>query len=257
MKVIVAGEDPFVREVGKLCKRHGHDTTMILVEDFISALQSGYILDDLADAEVIIELHNESAAAKHELLMAIGQAVRPDTLILASALATSATQAGGWVPNPERVVGFGILPPLVDVGVVELAGGLLTGDEAMTQAKHFWDQLGYEPVIVGDGSGLIRARIIGCLINEAISALLEGVATIEDIDQAMKLGTNYPFGPLEWADYLGLDTVLGIMRGLYDEWGDDRYRPSPLLKRMVIAGKLGKKSGSGFYEYDGVKKGGA
>jgi 3-hydroxybutyryl-CoA dehydrogenase len=97
---------------------------------------------------------------------------------------------------------------------------------------------------------LVRARIVCCLINEAVTALMEGVASAADIDLAMKLGTNYPHGPLEWADQIGLDTVLGVMQGLFDEWGEDRYRPSPLLRRMVLAGKLGRKSGEGFYRYD-------
>jgi 3-hydroxybutyryl-CoA dehydrogenase len=96
----------------------------------------------------------------------------------------------------------------------------------------------------------VRARTVCCLINEAASALLENVASAEDIDQAMKLGTNYPHGPLAWADHIGLDAVLGVMTGLFEEWGEDRYRPSPLLRRMVLAGRLGKKTGEGFYQYD-------
>ena len=110
--------------------------------------------------------------------------------------------------------------------------------------------LGFDPVLVADGPGLVRARILCCLINEAIGALMEGVAIVEDIDKAMRLGTNYPFGPLAWADQIGLDTVLGVMTGLHKEWGEDRYRPSPLLRRKVLAGHLGKKSGRGFYIYD-------
>lgn len=108
----------------------------------------------------------------------------------------------------------------------------------------------FEPVVVADSAGLVRARIVCCLINEAITALMEGVASAENIDLAMKLGTRYPYGPLEWADLIGLDTVLGVMEGLFLEWGDDRYRPAPLLRRMVAAGRFGKKSGVGFFNYD-------
>lgn len=249
MKVVIAGEVPFVGEVGELSFAAGHDTILFLVEDFISAIQSGYMMDDLADVDVVIELHNESAAAKNELLMQLSNAIPRDALLLTSALAASTTLAASWVPNPARVVGFGVLPPLSKTGAVELASGMLTAPEALQKAVSFWEGLGYTPFHVADGPGLVRARVVCCLMNEAVSALMEGIARAEDIDNAMKLGTNYPLGPLEWADHIGLDTVLGVMRGLFEEWGDDRYRPSPLLKRMVLAGRLGKKSGQGFYRY--------
>lgn len=250
MKVVIAGEIPFVEEVGELCLAAGHDVMMYLVEDFFSAVQSGYLMSEAKGADVAIELHNESAAGKEELLRALGATIPPEALLLTSALATSTTLAAAWVPQPERVVGFGLVPPIPAEGVVELAMGLQTADSHLTRALDFWRGLGQEPVVVADGPGLIRARTICCLINEAASALLEDVASAEDIDQAMKLGTNYPHGPLGWADHIGLDTVLGIMIGLFEEWGEDRYRPSPLLKRMVVAGKLGKKMGEGFYQYN-------
>lgn len=249
MKIIVAGELPFVEDVMTLCVAAGHNTQAFLVEDFLGAMQSGFVLDDVADVEVVIELHNESSAAKQELLLALGEAVPAEALILSSALATSATQAASWVSHPQRVVGFGLVPPIGLEGLVEIAPALQTAEPSMTRAADFWKTLNYEAIEVADGPGLVRGRIICCLINEAVSALMEGVATAADIDQAMKLGTNYPFGPLQWGDMIGLDTVLGVMTGLYEEWGEDRYRPTPLLRRMVLAGKLGRKSGEGFYEY--------
>ncbi|MEZ4594872.1 MAG: 3-hydroxyacyl-CoA dehydrogenase family protein [Chloroflexota bacterium] len=251
MKVVIAGESPFVEQMGQLCTQAGHDTVLYLVEDFTSALHSGYAMPDAAGADVAIELHNESAAAKEELLAALSAFIPPDALLLTSALATSTTQAAAWVPKPQRVVGFGIVPPLrKDGGMVELAAGLQTAESSLQKAQKFVDGLGYETAVVADGPGLVRARTVCCLINEAASAVLEGVATPADIDQAMKLGTNYPYGPLEWGDYLGLDTVLGVMNGLFSEWGEDRYRPSPLLKRMVLAGRYGRKSGQGFFKYE-------
>jgi 3-hydroxybutyryl-CoA dehydrogenase len=249
MRVVVAGESPFVEEVTRLCERTHHKTTSFLIEDFFDALEMGYVLEKLSDTEVVIELHNESAAAKQELLMTISSYVPQDALIMTSALATSATQAASWVARPERVVGFGVLPPLPDKGIVELARAMQTDESSLAQADLFWRGLGQETVVVGDGPGLVRARTICCLINEAITALMEGVASVEDIDRAMQLGTNYPHGPLAWADTIGLDAVLGTMTGLFEEWGDDRYRPSPLLRRMVLAGKLGRKSGQGFFSY--------
>ncbi len=249
MKVIVAGELPFVEDVTALCVTAGHDTHAFWVEDFLGAVESGYLLDNVSDVEVVIELHNKSAAAKRELLLALGNAVPDNALILTSALAASTTQAAAWVTNPERVVGFGLIPPIEAQGLVELASALQTGPDSMKQAAEFWQGLNYEAVQVADGPGLVRGRIVCCLINEAVSALMEGVAEAADIDQAMKLGTNYPHGPLEWGDMIGLDTILGVMTGLYNEWGEDRYRPTPLLRRMVLAGKLGRKTGEGFYVY--------
>lgn len=249
MKVVVAGERPFVEGIGNLCLQVGHEVVMYLVEDFNTAVQSGWAMADAANADIAIELHNESAAAKEELLVSLAASIPRDALLLTSALATSTSQAAAWVPRPERVVGFSVVPPLKREGVVELAAGLRTGDAAMQKAIALARSIEQEAVIVADGPGLVRARVICCLINEAAGALLEGIASAEDIDKAMKLGTNYPYGPLEWADYIGVDTVLGVLTGLFNEWGEDRYRPSPLLRHMAAARKLGRKTGEGFYEY--------
>jgi len=249
MKVVVAGERPFVEQIGQLCAQSGHDTVLYLVENFNSAVRSGWSMDGAAGADVAIELQNESAAAKEELLRALAGYLPPNALIMTSALATSATQAASWVPHPERVIGFGVLPPLRKGSPVEVARAMQTADETVKRVVDFIEGVGQTAVFVNDGPGLVRARTVCCIINEACSALMEDVATASDIDQAMQLGTNYPYGPLAWADYIGLDTVLGIITGLFQEWGEDRYRPSPLLRRMVQAGKLGRKSGSGFYNY--------
>lgn len=254
MKIIIAGEMPFLQELGQICTAASHNTNLFLVEDFYSAIESGLMMDEAGDADVAIELHNESADAKQELMLSLAQAIPEDALVLTSALSTSTTQAASWMANPSRVVGFGLLPPIQPGGepggLVELTAGLQTAEDAVQHAQTFWQNLDFQPVLVADGPGLVRARVVCCLINEAVSALMEGIASAEDIDLAMKLGTNYPYGPLEWADIIGLDTVLGVVDGLFREWGDDRYRPSPLLRRMVAAGRLGKKSGRGFYTYE-------
>jgi len=249
MNVIIAGEIPLVEELAQSCVAAGHSTAAYLVEDFLSAVQSGYILGDLGEVDVAIEVHNESASAKQELLLALSTAIPESALVLTSALATSTTQAAAWSMHPGRVVGFGLLSPLGKENVVEIAAALQSDNNSIDRAADFWRQIGFEAITVEDGPGLIRARIVCCLINEATNAFMGGVASAEDIDLAMKLGTNYPFGPLAWADQIGLDTVLGVMTGLFNEWGEDRYRPSPLLRRMVLAGYLGKKSDRGFFEY--------
>ncbi len=251
MNILIAGEMPFLQEVGQLCIDAGHDTTLYLVEDCLSALESGDLTADLYQVDVAIELHHESATAKQQLLRGLSKALPPHALVLTSALNTSATQAAAWVVQPQRVVGFGVLPPLAAGDVVELARALQTDDAALARAAAFWEEMGLATAVVADGPGLVRARTLCCLINEAASALMEGIASASDIDQAMQLGANYPRGPLAWADYLGLDAVLGVMTGLFAEWGEDRYRPSPLLRRLVIAGKLGQKSGEGFYKDEG------
>ncbi len=254
MKIVIAGEMPLVGEIGRICTRYGHDTIVYLVEDFHSAIQSGWAMPDAAGADVAIELHNESAPAKEELLVSLAASTPPEAILFTSALATSTTQAASWVPHPERVVGFGVVPPLKRDGVVELAAGLLTTRASMNRAVELVEAIGQTAVTVKDGPGLVRMRTICCLINEATSALFAGVASAHDIDLAMRLGMNYPHGPLEWADYIGLDTVLGVMHGLFTEWGEERYRPSPLLKRMVAARKLGRKTGEGFYKYDDLDR---
>jgi 3-hydroxybutyryl-CoA dehydrogenase len=249
MRVLIAGEIPFVDEVERLCRRAAHDVRVFLVEDFLGAVEADYERADLQETEIAIELHNESAAVKGEILSAMGAYLPEDALILTSALATSATLAASWVDHPERVVGFGVLPPVPDEGIIELTRAFQTSEDALVQAELFWRGLGQDTIVVGDGPGLVRARTVCCLINEAAGMLLEGVASAEDIDKAMRLGMNYPRGPLAWADVIGLDAVLGVMTGLFEEWGDDRYRPSPQLRRMVAAGRLGIKTGVGFFDY--------
>jgi 3-hydroxybutyryl-CoA dehydrogenase len=171
-------------------------------------------------------------------------------MVLTSALAASATQAAAWIQSPERVTGFGLIPPLKGGDTVEVSYPFQASEKKSKRVLDFWRSINFQPVIVADSAGLVRPRIVCCLINEAITALMEGVATPENIDLAMKKGTNYPFGLLEWADIIGLDTVLGVIEGLFFEWGDDRYRPAPMLRRMVAAGLLGQKSGVGFYNYN-------
>lgn len=251
MNVVIAGQIPFVDEIGRLCRLAGHDAALFLADDFLTAGATGPEAERVAAADVVIELQDASAAAKQALLLALSTRAPAGALILTSALATSATQAAAWVARPERVVGFGVVPPMPDAGVVEVTAALQTSMAALAQAQIFWSSLGQQPVLVADGPGLVRARTVCCLINEACGLLMEGVATAADIDLAMRLGTNYPDGPLAWGDRIGLDIVLGVMTGLFEEWGEDRYRPAPLLRRMVAAGRLGRRTGDGFHTYPG------
>lgn len=174
------------------------------------------------------------------------------TLILTAALGHSTAEAASDMHARHRVVGFAAVPPLQKGQMVELAATAWTEPAAVEQAEEFFRLVGLEPAVVSDGPGLIFPRILSLIINEAAFALMEGVASPEDIDRAMKLGTNYPLGPLEWADQIGLDQVLGVLEGLQAEYGEDRYRPAPLLREHVRAGHRGRSTGRGFYTYPGT-----
>jgi 3-hydroxybutyryl-CoA dehydrogenase len=176
----------------------------------------------------------------------------PETcLILTAALGHPAAEAAADIHARHRVVGFGVLPPLQKGQVIELAATPWTEAAALDQAGEFFRSLGLEPAVVPDGPGLVFPRVLCMIINEAALALMEGVASAEDIDTAMKLGTNYPLGPLEWADRIGLDQVLAMLEGLQAEYGEDRYRAAPLLRQLVRAGHRGRATGRGFYTYPG------
>jgi 3-hydroxybutyryl-CoA dehydrogenase len=242
MSLLIVGAEPFVSDLAGLCAAGPYDVRALTTADFLSNPPPAQ------EFEIIIEAETASTPLKRDLLGRL-QLSRPDGILLTCALNASATVAAGWTRAPERVVGFGVLPPVPAQGTVELARGLQTSEAAFARAVEFWEALGQQTVHVGEGAGLVRARVVCAIINEAISAVQEGVATPEDIDLALKLGMNYPRGPLEWGDEIGLDTVLAVMTALQEEWGEDRYRPAPLLRRMVAAGRLGKKSGTGFYTY--------
>jgi 3-hydroxybutyryl-CoA dehydrogenase len=250
MNIVIVGELPLLEKLTAIIVDSEHNVDAYLVEDFLAAEESGIIMDNISSADVAIEVQNESPQAKKKLLGSLANVVSSEAMVLTSALTTSATQAAAWINSPERVTGFGLVPPLKSGNTVEVSYPLQASEKKSKSALDFWRSINLQPVIVADSAGLVRPRIVCCLINEAITALMEGVATVENIDLAMKMGTNYPFGPLEWADVIGLDTVLGVMEGLFSEWGDDRYRPAPLLRRMVAAGRLGLKSGTGFYNHN-------
>lgn len=245
MRVVIAGELPLADDLLRLCAQAGHATTVFGVETLADAQVAQRLAGEAAAAEVAVECCNESRAAKRRVVALLAGA----PAVYVSALACSATEAASWSPQPARAVGWGALPPLGARSTVEIAAALQSAPAAVSASEAFWQGLGLECVRVADGPGLVRARIVCALVNEAAAALAEGVATAADIDTAMRLGTNYPRGPLAWGDLIGLDVVLGVMRGLQEEFGEDRYRPSPLLARYVQAGRLGKKSGLGFFNY--------
>ena len=186
---------------------------------------------------------------KRALLQRLDASLSPSSIIVTSCLRFATTLIASWVKKPERIVGFATFSPLKERKLVELAAGLRTTEPSITQVEQLFKSLGKETVRVKDAAGLTFPRILSLIINEAARSLEEGVATAEEIDLAMRLGVNYPHGPLRWADQIGLDEVVAVLEGLQRETGDDRYRPAALLKKLVLAGFLGEASRRGFYTY--------
>jgi len=202
-----------------------------------------------AATPLIVETSAGDEENKRALLKKLDENLSPSSVILTCCLGFAATRIGSWTGRPQRVVGFATFYPLEGKKVVELAAGLRTEEHSLQEAERLIRALGKEPVRAKDAPGLVFPRILSLIINEAARSLDEGVAQAEEIDVAMRLGVNYPAGPLRWADQIGLDEVLAVLDGLHHETGDDRYRPAPLLKKMVLSGWLGEASGRGFYEY--------
>lgn len=215
----------------------------------LARISTSLKIEDGGDADLFIEAAPEAIEIKQNLLEAAGRVLRPEAILATNTSSLSVTKLATFTGRPDRFVGIHFFNPVPAMALVEVVRGLETSDATVATARAFAERVGKSPITVADSPGFVANRILFPMINEAIFALQEGVAGPEEIDQGMKLGANHPMGPLALADLVGLDTTLAVIETLQRDLGDPKYRPCPLLRRYVAAGKLGRKSGAGFYTY--------
>ena len=204
---------------------------------------------DIAKSDLVIEAATENLPIKLRIFKQIEEHVGTDAIIATNTSSISITQMAATMAQPSRFIGLHFFNPVPMMALVELIRGLQTSDQTHDTMKAFATAVGKTPITVKNRPGFVVNRILCPMINEAINVLDEGIATAEEIDTGMKLGCSHPIGPLALADLIGLDTMLSVMEVFHDGFGDPRYAPAPMLKEMVAAGYLGRKSGRGFYQY--------
>jgi 3-hydroxybutyryl-CoA dehydrogenase len=208
-------------------------------------------LDGLAGCDLVIEAASESEDVKRKIFASLRPFMKPDTIIASNTSSISITRLASVTANPERFIGIHFMNPVPRMQLVELIRGIATTDDTFEASKAFVQRLGKTATMSEDFPAFIVNRILLPMINEAVYTLYEGVGSVESIDTAMRLGANHPMGPLQLADFIGLDTCLSVMQVLHEGLADSKYRPCPLLVKYVEAGWLGRKTQRGFYDYRG------
>jgi len=236
------------RSLGKFLEkgritREAHD-------EALGRIRTSLLLESLEEADLIVEAIVEDEGEKRRLFERLGALAKPGAILASNTSSIPITALARYSGRPERFIGMHFFNPVPLMPLVEVIRGELTSEATRDTVVEVAKRMGKTPLEVQDYPGFVSNRLLMPMINEAIEALREGVATKEAIDGVMRLGMNHPMGPLELADFIGLDTCLAIMEVLHRGFGDDKYRPSPLLRRMVQAGLLGRKTGRGFYAYD-------
>ena len=215
----------------------------------LSRISGSTNLEDAKDCQLVVEAVTENFAVKKQIFTTLDAVTAPECILASNTSSISITEIAAVTKRADKVIGMHFMNPVPVMQLVEIIRGIATSDETYALTEELSKALGKTPVEVSDYPGFISNRILMPMINEAVYTLMEGVATREGIDTVMKLGMNHPMGPLALADLIGLDTCLSIMEVLHEGLGDSKYRPCPLLRKMVAAGWLGRKSGRGFYEY--------
>jgi len=218
-------------------------------QGIIGRIKTTTDLPALSDAIIVVEAVTEDLAVKTEVFRALDQITQADAILASNTSSISITKLGSATERPDKVIGMHFMNPVPVMKLVEVIRGAATSVATYEKVRELSEKLGKTPLECQDYPGFISNRVLMPMINEAIFALHEGVATRESIDGIMKMGMNHPMGPLTLADFIGLDVCLAIMNVLYEGFADSKYRPCPMLKRYVDAGWLGKKTGRGFYEY--------
>jgi 3-hydroxybutyryl-CoA dehydrogenase len=215
----------------------------------IARVSTSLEIPKLKDSDLVVEAVVEDPEVKSAVFAQVDKSVSPDAILATTTSSLSVTSLAASTQYPARVLGMHFFHPVHSIRAVEVVRGLTTTDEAVTLAKDVLTRAGRSPVEVSDYPGFVVNRILMAMINESSYVVMQGIATVEDIDKALSSGANFPTGPLEMADRIGLDVCLRYLQYFYAELGDSRFRPCPLLKKMVAGGYLGRKSGRGFYRY--------
>lgn len=254
-RVLVAGPLEDALAIAERGRAAGHSVSLLLpAEDLERAPKTYAILNAESqigedDFDLALDLHCVDLQTKAETLLYLEDALNERIPIITLTLALSVGELAREMLIPERVVGVSMLPPFEQCSVAELMQTAHGTREPLHTAKRFCESLGLKPVQVEDCPAGVLARTVCCLVNEAATALQDAIASAPEIDHAMRLGVNYPDGPLAWGDRIGLDRVLTVLEGLYAEYKEERYRPAPLLKKLVRAGFVGRRTGQGFHRY--------